>query len=149
MEEKLSRFMRDAFALLLFIAAILATSGALAKKPAVASSKHKVAVSAKTCPPVSKPDEAALKEAMSHFEKGLALYAEAALEASLVEFERAYELAPSYRILYNEAQIHRGLNNFADALLNFERYLYCGGDEVPADRREEVGREIASLKPRI
>jgi hypothetical protein len=62
---------------------------------------------------------------------------------------RAYELAPSYKILYNMARIQRQQNNYAASLLNFRRYLSEGGANLPEDRKREVEREIELLKPRV
>jgi hypothetical protein len=90
-----------------------------------------------------------MEQAMTHFESGLQLYQEGSLEAALVEFERAYELAPSYKILYNEGRVHRALNHYAEALKAFDRYLREGGGEIDPARRDEVKREIEMLRGRV
>jgi hypothetical protein len=90
-----------------------------------------------------------MDEAGRHFGRGLQLYSEGAYEAALVEFERAYQLAPSYKILYNEARVHRVMNQYAEALTRFERYLREGGNEIAAERRDEVMKEIDALRPRV
>jgi hypothetical protein len=90
-----------------------------------------------------------VEEARSHFERGLQLYSEGAFEASLVEFERAYQLAPSYKILYNEARVHRVMNQYAEALTKFQRYLREGGDAIAPERRDEVEKQIEALRPRV
>src|SRR5689334_22666620 len=54
-----------------------------------------------------------------HYERGLQLFNEENYEAALFEFERAYELAPSYKILYNMARIQRQQNNYAAALRSY------------------------------
>jgi hypothetical protein len=92
---------------------------------------------------------ATLKEAKERFERALTLYDDHDYDAALVEFHRAYDLAPSYKILYNIAKIERVQNKYSAALTNFQRYLELGGAEVPADRRDEVQKEVAVLKTRV
>ena len=83
-----------------------------------------------------------------HYDRGLQLYAEANYDAALNELERAYELAPTYKLLYTLARIQRHQINYAAALTNFRRYLREGRDSLPDDRRKEVEREIEMLTPR-
>ncbi len=95
------------------------------------------------------PTKAQMEEARTHLEKGRALYKEGAFEAALVEFERAYELAPSFKLLYNIALVQKQLNDFASALRTFEKYLADGGSDVPDAKRKEVDGEIVLLKSRV
>lgn len=90
-----------------------------------------------------------VERARVHYERGLQLFNEENYDAALFEFERAYELAPSYKILYNMGRIQRQQNNYAAAMRSYERYLREGKDAVPADRRKEVEGELAILKPRV
>ena len=85
-------------------------------------------------------------EARSRYKAGLTLYEDGAYEAARVQFERAYELSPSYRILYNVGLVQKQLNEFVGALKTLERYLAEGGAEVPADRKAEVEKLIEQLK---
>ena len=95
-------------------------------------------------------DEAAAKtEAKTRYDKGVKLYGEGAYEAALVEFQRAYDLNPSYKILYNIALIHQQLNDFVDALRNYQRYLEAGKGDITATRRNEVDKSIAQVKQNI
>ena len=89
------------------------------------------------------------KEASLHYDRGLKLYDDGNYEAARVEFERAYELAPNYRVLYNIGHCYKQLNDYVAALKALERYLAEGGEAIPKDRRDLVGTEIAELKPRI
>jgi hypothetical protein len=89
------------------------------------------------------------ERARLHYERGLQLFNEENYDAALFEFERAYELAPSYKILYNMGRIQRQQNNYAAAMRSYARYLREGGAAVPDDRRKEVESEIAVLKPRV
>ena len=90
-----------------------------------------------------------VESARVHYERGLQLFNEENYDAALFEFERAYELAPSYKILYNMGRIQRQQNNYAAAMRSYQRYLKEGGVNVPADRRAEIDKEIAILKPRV
>lgn len=89
-----------------------------------------------------------VERARVHYERGLQLFNEENYDAALFEFERAYELAPSYKILYNMGRIQRQQNNYAAALRSYARFLKEGGTTIPEDRRAEVEKEIAILKPR-
>ncbi|MEZ4302901.1 MAG: hypothetical protein R3B70_48710, partial [Polyangiaceae bacterium] len=51
------------------------------------------------------PSAKALAEARTRYEKGKQLYGEGAFDAALAELQRSYELAPSYKILYNIALV--------------------------------------------
>jgi hypothetical protein len=90
-----------------------------------------------------------VERARIHYERGLQLFNEDNYDAALFEFERAYELAPTYKILYNMGRIQRQQNNYAAAMRSYTRYLKEGGDGVPADRRKEVEGELAILTPRV
>lgn len=90
-----------------------------------------------------------MAEARKHYDLGLKLYEDGNYEAARIEFERAFSIAPSYRILYNIGLAYRSLNNYVDALNAFEHYLQEGGSEIPKDRRDSVEKEIAELRPRI
>jgi len=98
--------------------------------------------------PSAEPKEP-VERARVHYERGLQLFNEENYDAALFEFERAFELAPSYKILYNMGRIQRQQNNYAAAMRSYERYLREGGTAVPADRRKEVEGELAILKPRV
>jgi hypothetical protein len=90
-----------------------------------------------------------VKEATTRFERGLALYDDGDYDAALVEFNRAYSLSPTYKILYNIAKIERVKNDYSSALMHFQRYLAEGASDVPAERRDEVEKEIGVLKARV
>jgi hypothetical protein len=94
------------------------------------------------------PTPEAKAEALARYERGLQLYNEQAYEQALIEITRAYELNPSYKLLYNIGQIQAQLNNFAGALKAFEQYIADGGKEIAADRKAQVTKEIENLKTR-
>jgi len=95
------------------------------------------------------PPKAKLEEATRHFQRGKELYEASDFAGSLSEFQRAYELLPSYKLLYNIGQVSFQLKDYASALRSFNRYLAEGQAEIPAARREEVQRDIDSLRTRV
>lgn len=95
------------------------------------------------------PDSAQIDEARQRFQRGVELFKEGSYDAALAEFNKAYELAPNFRILYNVAQVHQERHDYVAALQFLERYLAQGGADVPSDRRDQVGRDIAALNNRV
>ena len=95
------------------------------------------------------PTKEQIAEARSHYQKGLELYEESAFDAALIEFQRAYDTAPTYKILYNIGLVYRQLNDYAGSLRSFQKYLDEGGKKVDAKRRAEVEREIEKLRGRV
>lgn len=92
---------------------------------------------------------AAQDTAADHFERGLELYQEGSLDAALVEFERAYESIPDYRVLYNLAQVQTQRGEYVEAIGLFEKYLSEGGAEIAAERKAEVERDLGKLNGRV
>jgi tetratricopeptide (TPR) repeat protein len=132
------RFRSNLATTLLSTATVLSLTGtAFGQEPASADSPASAA----------QPDK--VKEATTRFERGLALYDDSDFDAALVEFNRAYSLSPTYKILYNIGKIERVKNDYSSALAHFQRYLAEGGSEVPAERREEVEKEVGVLKERV
>lgn len=93
------------------------------------------------------PSSSQVKSASKHFQRGVTLYNEADYRAALVEFRRAYELAPAAAVLYNLGQTHFQLQSYAAALETFERYLAEAGDRAP--HRAEVEANIETLRSRV
>jgi hypothetical protein len=88
------------------------------------------------------------EEASTRFKRGLQLFDEGDYALALVEFERAYQLAPNYRALYNIGLVNVQLGRYADATRTFDRYLRDGGVEITAARKVEVANAMAELKLR-
>lgn len=91
--------------------------------------------------------EAPQKEAGTHFERGVTLYGESDYAGALVEFKRAYEIAPNPLVLYNIGQANFQLRNYATALEFLERYRDEAGASAP--HAAEVEQSIAALKSRV
>jgi tetratricopeptide (TPR) repeat protein len=87
--------------------------------------------------------------AAEHFGQGVELYQEGNLDAALVEFERAYELSPNFRVLYNLAQVQAERQQYVLATDLFERYLSEGKTEISVERKAAVLEELQRLHKRI
>ncbi|TMQ09353.1 MAG: tetratricopeptide repeat protein [Deltaproteobacteria bacterium] len=90
---------------------------------------------------------APISEAGKHFQRGVQLYGEADYHAALVEFRRAYELAPNPTVLYNIGQTYYQLQNYAAALVALQRYLNEAG--ASALHRREIEQTIDTLQTRV
>jgi tetratricopeptide (TPR) repeat protein len=87
------------------------------------------------------------REATRHFQRGVTLYGEADYRGALVEFNRAYVLAPNTAVLYNIGETSYQLRDYAGALETFERYLATSG---PSDaHRAELESSVSELRHRI
>jgi hypothetical protein len=86
------------------------------------------------------------EEARIQFQNGVKLYDDGSYEQAAIAFDRAYELKPSYKILFNIGQSRSELKHYAEALKAYTKYLEEGGEEVPEERREQVNAEIKRLE---
>jgi hypothetical protein len=93
--------------------------------------------------------EANEAQARVHYNRALELYNDGAFDAALVELNRAWELLPSYKLLYNIAQVQTAMKDYAAALNSYRRYLAEGRDEVPAPRRSSVDKQLQTLSQRV
>lgn len=93
------------------------------------------------------PSPAAVADAGRHFQRGVTMYNEADYRAALVEFRRAYEIAPNPAVLYNIGQTYYQLQNYAAALVALGRYLTEAGNG--ASHRREVEQTIDILQTRV
>ena len=89
------------------------------------------------------------QEAAERFERGVQLFKEQAFRAALVEFQRAYDLAPDYRLLYNVGRAKYHLHDYLGATQSLEAYLAEGGSDVAPERRAQVEETLASLRSRV
>ena len=85
--------------------------------------------------------------AFKHFQRGVTLYGEADYRAALVEFKRAYLLAPNPSVLYNVGETQYQLQDYAGALTTFEHFLAetSSGD----GHRAEVEGDLETLRARV
>ncbi len=92
------------------------------------------------------PDSTA---AAVRFQQGVELYREGSYEGALAEFRKAYQVSPSYRVLYNIAQTQYALHDFVGAYRSLRQYVAEGGADISADRRVQVDDMSAKLAERI
>jgi tetratricopeptide (TPR) repeat protein len=88
-------------------------------------------------------------EGRAHFSRGVEYYKDEDYRNAMVEFKRAYELAPNYKLLYNLGQTAQDLKDYAFALKSLERYVSEGGNEIAPERKSEVLANIRKLKQRV
>jgi len=88
-------------------------------------------------------------EADKHFRKGVELYKENDYATALVEFQRAYEIQPSWVVLYNIGEAQFQLQDYAGALKSLQLYLDEGGKKVTHKRRRDVEKDLEKLKQRV
>lgn len=95
------------------------------------------------------PTPDAKAEASAHFRRGVELFQEEAFRGALVEFERAYAIAPDYRLLYNIGQTKFETQDYLGAIQSYERYLEGGGDDITKERKAVVEGALAALRERV
>jgi hypothetical protein len=95
------------------------------------------------------PTKEQTKEAGTRFKKGLDLFKDGDYQAALIEFRRAYELAPNYNVLYNIGQVYFQLQDYPNALTALQRYIAEGGKSIPSSRHADVDRDIEKLLARV
>jgi hypothetical protein len=88
-------------------------------------------------------------QAAEHFDRGVTYYEEADYSAALVEFKRAYEISPAWRVLFNIGQTDFQLHEYVEALGALRRFVAEGGELIKPKRRAEVDAELADLNDRV
>jgi hypothetical protein len=82
-------------------------------------------------------------------QRALAFYDAGDYRAARLEFLRAADLLPSFRLFYNLGVVSLALDDAAAAFSYFERYLSEGGAAVPAAARETVTHQLRQLSGRV
>lgn len=90
-----------------------------------------------------------MERARVHFKLGVDFYRERNYRAALIEFQRAYDATPHYKLLYNLGQASLELQEDERAIEYFQRYLSEGADKLDPERRSEVEQTIARLTERL
>jgi len=88
-------------------------------------------------------------DALAHWQRGLELYEEQDFQSALIEFRKAYSIAPTYKVLYNIGQVCFQLTDYACALKSFQQYLRDGGANIEDDRKQELEKDILKLRRRV
>src|SRR5258706_11621719 len=116
---------------------------------AIAAQLSLVPSGAHAQPASGTPTQASADEAGVHFRRGIDLFKEADFRGALIEFRRANQIAPNFRVQYNLAQCYLEMQDYAGALRAFQAYLSEGKAQVPRDRRAQVEGEIKKLQSRV
>lgn len=93
-------------------------------------------------------DAEARTEAAERFRRGIEFYDSGDFGLALIEFERAYQLVPDYRVLYNVGQVSIQLSRFARARQALAQYLREGEGSLDEARRQSVERDMLMLEAR-
>lgn len=88
-------------------------------------------------------------EAKARYMKGVELHEEGDFQAALIEFKKSYELLPNFHVLFNIGQEYFQLGDYVNAMKTFQQYLDDGGKRVPADKKDQVVRDLEKLKARV
>jgi PEGA domain-containing protein len=91
------------------------------------------------------PSPEVMAEAKQRFDRGYELYEEGEYPLALIEFNRAYELVPNYRVLYNIGQVCIQLGQYANARRALESYVEKGGDSLAPERKTAVKKDLEML----
>jgi len=95
--------------------------------------------------PAQAASDSKTAQASAHFQRGVQLYKQRNFDAALAEFEKSYELAPDYHLLFNLAQVQLERHDYVAAIKRFREYLQVGEGQIDATRRSEVEQEIARV----
>src|SRR5512145_374016 len=82
--------------------------------------------------------EAESGKAAVRFQQAVELYHEGNFEGALAEFRKAYQLSPTYRVLYNIAQTQYALHDFVGAYKSLIQYMAEGRGEISGERLMQV-----------
>jgi len=85
-------------------------------------------------------------DAREFFKDGVSLFEKGEFKKAAESFRKAYTLKASWKMFYNIGQSEAAAKRYGLALEAFESYFAQGGDDVPANRREEVLKEIERLR---
>ena len=87
-------------------------------------------------------------EARMHFDQGVQLFRDGDFQAAAIEFRRAYDTEPNFRVLYNIGQACAEAKDYACALTSFSLYLDQGAAEVQPARRAQLEQQMEKLRVR-
>ena len=132
-----------------WFAVVSAVVGLAALQPAAyaQATEDKTAEEAGSKP--SAPETEAPAEAVEHFQRGVDYYSEGDYAAALIEFQLAYAVHPTFKLLYNLGQVANELRDYASAERYYRNYLREGGTELSPERRAEISAELERLRLRV
>jgi Tetratricopeptide repeat len=89
------------------------------------------------------------KGAREFFKEGVGFYKDGKFDEAAESFKKAYDLKPTFKLLFNIGQAYAANKKYDLAVKAFEQYLVDGGDDLTDERRGEVLAEIAKLRPLV
>jgi tetratricopeptide (TPR) repeat protein len=92
---------------------------------------------------VAAADDAATKNARSHFERGQTLYTLTKFREALDEYQQAFNARPLPDFLFNIGQCYRNLGDYDAAIFSYKKYLAAAPD---APNRAQVEQLIVDLQ---
>lgn len=94
-------------------------------------------------------DAMPVSEAGEHFSRGLELFDEQDYEKALIEFQKAHEIKPNNKVLYNIGITYVNLARPVEAVDVLQTYMLNGGATAASPRPTDVQVEIERQKARI
>jgi hypothetical protein len=97
-------------------------------------------------------DAAPKEEAKRAFSAGVILLKDpdgAKYEEALAQFDKAYRLSGSWKVLGNIGLCSLKLERDGEAISAYQKYLAEGGKEIDAEERAQVERDLAALKEQV
>jgi tetratricopeptide (TPR) repeat protein len=85
-------------------------------------------------------------QAVAHFDKGIALYDKGAWAAALAEFLEARRIHPLRNALYQAGLCLEKLQQYDEALEQFEAMLREHGATMPASIKDSVQRKVVEMR---
>lgn len=141
---------RRGFACACGLALALASEAHAAGKPPA----RPVAPAAKPTPttqtptPTKEPEstDPAVVNAREHFQRAQQLYDDGHFEASLLELQRAYDVKPSWRLLFNLGELRFTVHDYVGSLRAFQRFLAEGGKDIEPSKRAAAESKLGTLR---
>lgn len=97
---------------------------------------------------VALADDAALRAARSHFERGEKLYALTRFREALDEYQKAFDAKPLPDFLFNIGQCYRNLGDYDAAIFSYRKYLQLAQDPPNRAQVEQLIRELEANRSR-
>lgn len=94
-------------------------------------------------PRPARADDAAMRAARRHFERGEKLFALGKFDRALEEYQEAFDAKPIPDFLFNIGQCYRNLGDYDQAVFSFKKYLKL---EPDAPNKAAVDKLIAELE---
>jgi hypothetical protein len=92
------------------------------------------------------PSSERIAAARQAYRNGSALYSEGDRAGALAEFQKAYDLLPTYEVLFSIGMVSRELELWARSRRAFESYLKLGANEIAPDTATAVRALLEELE---